>query len=436
MLSQVKTKTIIQHPIDINSEKLISQCEQSIQELSRLKRDKSDEATNKRANLIGYLAKVLHTARSPELITAECVALSLCVLDILETHPELVGGTATAASILLDVNNYLLMTFNCEAMTRRIRNDTKKLLQIDPNYLPNQLPKHLSRPKKDETRKNFLKRRMKEHLDARRRNITLGLVESILKNEALKIEAIHFFGNGKAKKMEQMNELKPAEQEIYETYKFYNPDDPDEKKYLENIAYLDERERDAYRVFPHAGKLFCTEFNGQGIVPFKKVPVSTKQFSSHNKDNFASLVINARGEIFIGNHIESKFHHSAFMSGGDVLFAGEINIQDDGTIATITNYSGHYQPDLKSLYFCYEFLKDRGLDLSHCVFKEMDRGKMQEKVSKHAKLNPGFMKKLQQGDEKATNVAAKFTNDSFNTYLSTDLEGIFSKAGISAPKKE
>jgi hypothetical protein len=42
------------------------------------------------------------------------------------------------------------------------------------------------------------------------------------------------------------------------------------------------------------------------------------------------------------------FHHSSFLSGGDVIAAGTIHLHD-GDIQRISNSSGHYQPSLSSL---------------------------------------------------------------------------------------
>jgi hypothetical protein len=69
--------------------------------------------------------------------------------------------------------------------------------------------------------------------------------------------------------------------------------------------------------------------------------------AGHSIDTADSLyifVIGMDGELYIERPVKSKFHHSSFFSGGQVLGAGEIKIQN-GVITLFTNRSGHYRPN-------------------------------------------------------------------------------------------
>lgn len=427
MLSN-EVQFLSKHPtkVFLDPVKWIAECEEKLKLLHKLKKDDSQEAEIKRKECSAFFQKIFNELKRTDLITSERVLLSLLAMDILEAQALGVGKTSSDAVMMLDFSDYLITVFNC-GPTKRVRNDTKKLLCIDPNYLPAKLPDYLSRPKKDEDRKTFLKRRMAEYLSARKRKLTIGLVPSQLLNEALSINAIKFFGSPCSRKYEQKEKLTDYEETFISQLEEVRVEDDDpDKEYLLGISYLDERERDHYRVFPQSGKLHRMQYDGKNeFVPLKSVPADTSKFSCHEKDGYASFVINARGEIYMGDHIERKFHHSAFMSGGDVLFAGEIKIDKDGTILAITNYSGHYQPGLKSLFHCYEYLRDLGLDMSHCVFHEMDKMKQQRAFKTLQLKLPNIMTLIKEDSPIALKEMTKITNNSFVKYLSTDLESKF-----------
>ncbi len=55
-------------------------------------------------------------------------------------------------------------------------------------------------------------------------------------------------------------------------------------------------------------------------------------------------------------------HHSSFMAGGDVMTAGTMNV-DHGRLKEITNDSGHYTPDRKTLVPALQSLRDQNVNV-------------------------------------------------------------------------
>jgi hypothetical protein len=63
-------------------------------------------------------------------------------------------------------------------------------------------------------------------------------------------------------------------------------------------------------------------------------------------------------------------HHSSFLSGEDVLFAGELETRVDGTLESMSNESGHYLPGNKAAAYALAFFQENGVDLSLVEYKE------------------------------------------------------------------
>jgi hypothetical protein len=76
---------------------------------------------------------------------------------------------------------------------------------------------------------------------------------------------------------------------------------------------------------------------------------------------FASL----KGETNKGDFVQ----HSAFMRGGAVLTAGMMEIDKEGNIVSITNFSGHYRPGEKEMAILLKYLVDNGCNLSKVSLK-------------------------------------------------------------------
>ncbi|MFN7748095.1 MAG: hypothetical protein ACK5OO_04040, partial [Cyclobacteriaceae bacterium] len=105
-----------------------------------------------------------------------------------------------------------------------------------------------------------------------------------------------------------------------------------------SVKYLTSEERNAYELFvskegklvDKTGLLFTTEG-------------SSSVFASGQGK--AIFVMDDNGRIFASKTQKvGEFHHSSFLGGKPVAAAGEIEVQQ-GVIKSISNRSGHYQPD-------------------------------------------------------------------------------------------
>lgn len=97
---------------------------------------------------------------------------------------------------------------------------------------------------------------------------------------------------------------------------------------------------------------------------------NSDEFVSHRKAGWALLIIKD-DEIYVDNYQRCKKQHSSISHGDYVQFAGEIKFTDLGNgkkkIFGITNYSGHYQPDVERTKKALKFLQAQGHDISECV---------------------------------------------------------------------
>lgn len=59
----------------------------------------------------------------------------------------------------------------------------------------------------------------------------------------------------------------------------------------------------------------------------------------------AMYVMSAQGNFHVGTQVIGQRHHSTLLGGGNVACAGEMEVQN-GTLLSISNDSGHYQPDI------------------------------------------------------------------------------------------
>jgi hypothetical protein len=106
----------------------------------------------------------------------------------------------------------------------------------------------------------------------------------------------------------------------------------------ENVRHLTVQERLSYRVECAAGK-----FLRQGR------PYNTTLQKQPIEPQSDAFVISLEGQFLGGAIVPGKFHHSSFLAGGDVLFAGEWETDAAGKIQKISNRSGHYRPQLVHL---------------------------------------------------------------------------------------
>jgi hypothetical protein len=96
----------------------------------------------------------------------------------------------------------------------------------------------------------------------------------------------------------------------------------------------------------------------QGLAPFSTVG------SLAGLPDEATVAISPDGDWFskTGRTPGGDWHHSSYMGGGDVLFAGCIRTSVNGTVQYISNASGHYSPKLQDCLNAAQALKDSGLN--------------------------------------------------------------------------
>lgn len=409
--------------LDIDPVTLFPRCRKELTDLQVIKTGKISDSGQLAEDCESYLKTIIKMIYLPGQPVCQRVALALCVLDILEEQPDIYSASAHEVKTFQEnLLCFLRTVCNKESISGIMREDLKLRLQVDPYYLPNHLPPHLSPPEPGQSHKAYLHKRFNEHLLARKSGLLLKLVDTQLWQEAIPKEALTFFRSGKHQEW-STRELSDAEQSLFDTYDYMLKEmDEEFTSKLDKVQYLDAGSRDEYRVFVAGGCVQKIVFHPENQDhPFKMLPASTKDFSSHDKPGMACFVINSRGELYIASHAEDEFHHSSFMAGGDLIFSGEIRINDRGQVEGITAYSGHYQPDIKAMYRCYQLLKQRGLDLSQCTFSLMDREAMMKEFRRHCFLDRNFERKVNENDPGVTSILTDITNKSMKVLTETDL---------------
>ena len=119
------------------------------------------------------------------------------------------------------------------------------------------------------------------------------------------------------------------------------------------VRYFNEKERAAYKIEARDGKLW----DAQGR------PFDTSYGESHwSGAGKAITVMDGDGSLYASNsHLPGQFHHSSFLAGKPVAFAGEIEVQN-GNLTWMSNKSGHYQPPKRSFEQFEATLVTGGID--------------------------------------------------------------------------
>ncbi len=125
-------------------------------------------------------------------------------------------------------------------------------------------------------------------------------------------------------------------------------------KEASKVAYLDEDERKGY-ILNGGG----TMTQGEDDEPFD----TSAMFSKHSGNGFGIYVMAQDGTLYADQHKVGLFHHSSFLSGGDVAGAGEIKVIG-GKVRCVTNKTGHYRAGDPELWQVLDELKSRGVDLA------------------------------------------------------------------------
>lgn len=116
------------------------------------------------------------------------------------------------------------------------------------------------------------------------------------------------------------------------------------------IKYLGPHERDHYEYIVVEGKIVHRQTGSL---------LDTNKGSPGAKWIF---VMSTSKRLYAGEKKKGIFHHSSFLAGGATLAAGRLAVEN-GTLKSISAYSGHYRPTDERLDSCLSFLKEYGVDL-------------------------------------------------------------------------
>ncbi|KAF7147981.1 hypothetical protein RHSIM_Rhsim03G0078200 [Rhododendron simsii] len=116
------------------------------------------------------------------------------------------------------------------------------------------------------------------------------------------------------------------------------------------IIYLGPQERENYQYIVVEGKIVHKQ-SGNFLDTTKGKPDAKWIF-----------VMSTSKKLYAGQKKKGIFHHSSFLAGGATLAAGRL-AAEDGTLKSISPYSGHYRPTDDSLDSFLSFLKQNGVDL-------------------------------------------------------------------------
>lgn len=120
------------------------------------------------------------------------------------------------------------------------------------------------------------------------------------------------------------------------------------------VAYMDAAARRRCQVQVRRNKLML----GDVVLDTERMKLQTV-FSGIG---WGIWVMSPRQNLYTASHVKGALQHSSFLSGGNVLGAGEWKVED-GYITHITGKSGHYRCDLEALARVLGHLQARGVPL-------------------------------------------------------------------------
>ncbi|KAK1404735.1 IQ domain-containing protein IQM3-like [Heracleum sosnowskyi] len=128
------------------------------------------------------------------------------------------------------------------------------------------------------------------------------------------------------------------------------PKCPRSKLRKQCIKYLGTQEREHYEYVVVEGKIVHRQ-TGNFLDTNKGLPGEKWIF-----------VMSTWKRLYAGEKKKGGFHHSSFLAGGATLAAGRL-VVNNGTLKSISAYSGHYRPTDERLDSFLSFLKDNGVNL-------------------------------------------------------------------------
>lgn len=119
------------------------------------------------------------------------------------------------------------------------------------------------------------------------------------------------------------------------------------------IKYLGPQEREHYEYEIVEGKIIHLQ---------TQLPLDT-----NNREKWI-FVMSTSKRLYAGAKKKGRFHHSSFLAGGATFAAGRLTAKN-GTLETISPYSGHYRPTDDTLNSFLSFLKENGVNLETVEIK-------------------------------------------------------------------
>ncbi|KAL7170461.1 hypothetical protein ACSBR2_035357 [Camellia fascicularis] len=123
------------------------------------------------------------------------------------------------------------------------------------------------------------------------------------------------------------------------------------------IKYLGPLEREQYEYIVVEGKIVHKQ-SGNFLDTIKGMPRAKWIF-----------VVSTSKRLYAGQKKKGLFHHSSFLSGGATLAAGRLEVED-GTLKSISPYSGHYRPTDDCLDNFLSFLNENGVNLDEIEIRK------------------------------------------------------------------
>jgi hypothetical protein len=121
--------------------------------------------------------------------------------------------------------------------------------------------------------------------------------------------------------------------------------------FVRGVAYLDAEARKKYAL------------DIRGSIWQRRKLLSTESMRTvHSGIGYAIWVAGGNPTTFYaGNHVKGQFHHSSFLSGGNVVCGGEMVVHN-GKLKLLTGKTGHYQAGTSNFVNAIRLLQGMGVD--------------------------------------------------------------------------
>lgn len=144
------------------------------------------------------------------------------------------------------------------------------------------------------------------------------------------------------------------------------------------------------------------EDNNRTFLSQKGSLYRTYDKESHAR-GWAMFVVSPEKKMYANSSTRFKFHHSSFLSGQPVLFAGEIKIDAEGHLQALSNKSGHYQVGVEQILQVLRFFRESGVSLQDVFFKDVSGSEKYYKAEELLNL-------LEQDNKLANKQLSNYTN--------------------------